>query len=250
MFCKNCGTQMADDAKFCPVCGTPAKQINPAASGGCPDDSGQPAPQTEGAGSSLTERFKSRSFLAWIGLAVVIIVVVLLIILGAVNRGSGGSGRSYERVVSKYIKAIENNDAEAVLDCFPEEVVNAYRADNGYTKKDVIDRIQTRYLDPMLEVLEEDSYYASDWSVSYGIGSVADCVITDFGSSQICSAGSASYTYELADQAKLKEMKYVELDQMEEYTFWGEHDVDTYSIYLWVGKIRSNWYVIDVSGSF
>lgn len=93
MFCKNCGAQCKDESVFCTKCGQVLKPINP----GMQVDN-----------IPKTERRKKSKRRIWIGLLAGGILVVLLILYL-----TGGFEKGYERVVRKYVKAI--NDENGAL---------------------------------------------------------------------------------------------------------------------------------------
>ena len=83
MFCKNCGAQIKDGAKFCPKCGTPAGNTNPKAAG-------------------RTQTAKKPPYLA-IGLvaAVAVVAVIILFFVGRLIFGKG-----YEKPIKTLAKGI------------------------------------------------------------------------------------------------------------------------------------------------
>ncbi len=88
-FCANCGSQMRDEDKICGQCGTPVVNIQ------------------ENISSLKKDNHKNKLPKLIISIIVILAVLVILIIIGG--------GGSYKRVANKMIKAIENNDANALI---------------------------------------------------------------------------------------------------------------------------------------
>jgi hypothetical protein len=153
-FCGKCGASIPDGSKFCPKCGNPmVSQVNspepgvpnPGVTGEFPPV--DPAPQPEPApfnynqydnqyGSSGGSGYSGPSYepgkkgsgklVLILVIAIVAIVAVILILLFTTGILGGGrsSGSAYEKPVQKLMNAIEDQDAQLVVDVLPDEIVD------------------------------------------------------------------------------------------------------------------------------
>ena len=103
MFCGQCGTQNADDARFCSNCG---EVLNAA-----------PAPEP------VAPPKKSKKGLLFIIGGAVLAVALALILIFTLSGGRGA--RNPEALGKKYIKAIEKSDGKAMLKLIHKDVVEA-----------------------------------------------------------------------------------------------------------------------------
>lgn len=148
MFCGKCGAQNADNAEFCAQCGEKLKKITPTAT------------ETETI-SVPNQNDKNRK----VGMIAVAVAIVAVIIICVTLFG----GRGYKSTVKKFIDAMNDADAEAMVELMPEGVVDYALEQSGYYSDD---------LDYLIEVLDEsledtmdslDSYLGEDWEISYEI---------------------------------------------------------------------------------
>ena len=121
MFCKNCGAQLNEGARFCPKCGTPA--VNGNAGGNSGGYQG---------GASPVQSQKKPPYLA-IGLIAIVVVVVIVL---AVVLGKTVFGKGYEKPIKTLIKGVEEQDGEMILSAFSENTIEAMEDQSG------IDRIE------------------------------------------------------------------------------------------------------------
>lgn len=103
MFCKNCGKQHADDARFCDGCGT---ALNLDLSG----------IQSEQNTVSIAPKKSKKSLVIILGIATaaVLIAVILILVLG------GSKYKTPEDVAKDFVTAMYTADAELVVDCVPD----------------------------------------------------------------------------------------------------------------------------------
>ena len=121
MFCKNCGTQLKEGAKFCPKCGTPAANVNTGGNGG----------GYQG-GASPVQPQKKPPYLA-IGLIAIVVGVVIVL---AVVLGKSVFGKGYEKPIKTMVKGVEEQDGRVISSVFPEKTVEAMEDELGFDKKD------------------------------------------------------------------------------------------------------------------
>lgn len=147
MFCGKCGTNNEPGAGFCKNCGAPLRR-----SGGpvTPPPASQPPKK------------KSKK----IGIVILIIVAALVAafvvwkffgdeIFG--NKISGGC-RNYEDAVTELFDAAFSADAEALLDLFPDDVLQREYELRGLTKEEFTDEVQD-VLDELQDTLEDEASF-------------------------------------------------------------------------------------------
>ena len=125
MFCKNCGAQIAEGAKFCPKCGASVGNVNAGNNG----ETGQ------------VETGKKPPYLA-IGLIAVIAVVVIIL---AVVLGKTVFGKGYEKPIKNLIKGVEEQDGEMILSAFSDETIEALEDEMGVDRKDLEDMMEEEF---------------------------------------------------------------------------------------------------------
>ena len=79
MFCKNCGTQLSDDAKFCENCGTASAAVTPPV---------QPAPPEQRKPAAAKNMRALRKAVQITGAVVAVAVIVIVVIIFNVNNSS------------------------------------------------------------------------------------------------------------------------------------------------------------------
>jgi uncharacterized RDD family membrane protein YckC len=95
-YCKKCGTELPEGAKYCPVCGTPvAAEAVPAA----PVTQATPEPQVA---SGVKLAFWGERFVAWLIDAVIVTVVmgIISVIIGLLSFFSGFSFTAFFDILS------------------------------------------------------------------------------------------------------------------------------------------------------
>lgn len=112
MFCSKCGAQIEDGAAFCTKCGAEAAE--------------QHSRRTTAAGYQVNESIQNKSkpegnyrLIGMIGTAVIALVVIIVIIK-VIGAFSGG----YEKVIEKYLKAIQEEDGELLCSIYPPEYID------------------------------------------------------------------------------------------------------------------------------
>lgn len=97
MFCENCGTQVSENTKFCPKCGTQIIQ---------------------------EENWKNKESIKknkYIGIFIILIVVVVGFSFWLNVSGVLGG---YEKIIEKYVKAIQEEDGELLCSIYAPEYVD------------------------------------------------------------------------------------------------------------------------------
>lgn len=144
MFCPHCGNQLPDGSKFCGKCGA---QLGGAAP--------TPGPMTDGA-VTVTPPKKGLGSRAKLGIIVVVaLAVVGAIIFGVVSCVGGNAHASAQSVADSLdaamSKMIDNDfSSEAItgamndlVDLMPEEAVNQELQEQGMTREDLTEQLQS-----------------------------------------------------------------------------------------------------------
>lgn len=148
MFCKNCGTQLSDGAKFCNSCGT---SIN-----GTPSTSANASPV-----SSKNTKKKSP-----IG-----IIAIVIIVIAAIALFSGGGG-GYEKTVDNFFEGLFEADGKLFVSTFSETFIEEQIENNGYRNKAVLtERLQDN-LDELAEEYVDE--LGKNWKYEYEIIDIAE----------------------------------------------------------------------------
>ena len=130
-FCPHCGAPIPEGNKFCSKCGSPVPSQSPQTTGYPDNSSYRPA-----ADPYYKPGRKQGGKLLLILLAVIAVLAALIILLifkigpFADSSGSGISGakasKAYEQPVADLFSAMEQKDAEMILDLFPEEISDLF----------------------------------------------------------------------------------------------------------------------------
>ncbi len=166
MYCGNCGTENSDNGRFCRKCGKLLKSESDSSnSNNANSFNNNNSISDNGFEQKITETVKATNRNRAIGIAVSAVAVVAIIILGF----NLFSGRSYEKVIDKYIDGIYHADAQEVIDLFPKEWWEKEVEKEGLSDEELdkyIDSVNERLQDSMDQV--EDKY-GKDWKLSYDI---------------------------------------------------------------------------------
>lgn len=166
MYCGNCGTENSDNGRFCRKCGKLLKSESDSSnSNNANSFNNNNSISDNGFEQKITETVKATNRNRAIGIAVSAVAVVAIIILGF----NLFSGRSYEKVIDKYIDGIYHADAQEVIDLFPKEWWNEMIEKEGISDKELdeqISSINERLEEQMDKVTDK---YGKDWKLSYDI---------------------------------------------------------------------------------
>lgn len=143
MNCSKCGAKLNNGDEFCPNCGTKNETQNPNVTGTAPDPAsgaGFQAVPTADTGKKTFLGMSFKNLIIAIGciVATVVLIIVLLCTLF--------SGNSAKEAVKDYYDAIEDCDAEDLMDTVPKEYLKNVMKQNDLSKKELEKEIQ-RYLD-------------------------------------------------------------------------------------------------------
>ncbi len=162
-----------------------------------------------------------------------LICVALMLSLVLCLTACGGSG--YKSVVGNYVEAMNDCDAEKILEAMPKEYID-YLEDQGMDKDDLIDELEY-YLELMIEELEDE--YGDDIKISYKITEDKKMDKDDLEDLQD--------EYDDMDlDIEIKEARELEI----ELTIKGDDDKDDDDLDLVVIKVDGEWYLDISSGLF
>ena len=151
MFCKNCGFQMKDTAKFCPKCGTantpPPIPPQPSNFAQQPNNfAPQPnnfAPQQNPSFSPTAQSIavKTKKNLIPLIIVGVGIVILIVIIIAFCNRSKNGMKSSSE-AAGAYLVAVYHEDVDDILDLVPDEVLKQILKEYKISKKQLKEAVK------------------------------------------------------------------------------------------------------------
>lgn len=149
MFCGKCGAQNADNAEFCTNCGAKLKKSS-----------------SEKKVLTVPNQNDKNKKIGIIAVSVIAIIIAIIIaVIGSVLLG----GRSYKSTIDKYVDASFDANGEALLDLFPDKMLDRALAENNYDSDDlkgVIEDINEQLQDQMDAL---DNYLGEGWKISYEI---------------------------------------------------------------------------------
>lgn len=143
MNCNNCGTKLNDGDVFCPNCGAKNEIPNSNTTGAVPDPAagaGFQAVPTADTGKKPFLGMSGKNLI--IALGCIVVTVILVIVLLCALFG----GNSAKEAVKDYYDAIEDCDAEDLMDTVPSEYLKSLMEQNNLSKKELEKEIQ-KYLD-------------------------------------------------------------------------------------------------------
>lgn len=136
MFCKNCGFQMKDTAKFCPKCGTantpppptPPQQSN------FPPQPNTPQQNPSFSSTAQSTAVKTKKNLIPLMIVGVGILILIIIVIAFCNRSKNGMKSSSE-AAGAYLVAVYHEDVDDILDLVPDEVLKQILKEYKISKK-------------------------------------------------------------------------------------------------------------------
>ncbi len=130
-FCNYCGTQLSDDAAFCPNCGSNVASAAPQASAPAESTPAQTVDSSSYSSSSTAsavapkEGGNNKNLIIGVCAAVAAVVVIFFIISSIV------SGFGYKGPIKKYFTAINKEDGKKYMKAIPKFVSDAADKDAG-----------------------------------------------------------------------------------------------------------------------
>lgn len=126
MFCAKCGKENTENNPFCKFCGSPMSAETPAApsvappTGPGPGMAGPPPPQK-----------KSKVMPLIIALIAVVVVAAVALVLIFVVFNGGGAASGPEQTVDKFLRAVEQQNDQAIVDLIDPAMVRELRSELG-----------------------------------------------------------------------------------------------------------------------
>lgn len=149
MFCSKCGQEIKAGVRFCPKCGNPV-------SGGIYQG------YQDVVGESLNmQAVKKRPPYLAIGAIVIVVLIVILLVKGIFFRST------YETPVKNMVKAMEDRDAQAVLELLPPKLLEEAKEKLGMDTDELADYAESYVSDEFEEGI-------GDIKVSYKITNAID----------------------------------------------------------------------------
>ncbi len=246
MYCRKCGCQLKEDARFCTNCGASVvpegKPVNPVnekegnsgfrAGANLGYDAGYSVSQ-KNAGRSDRGKASPKKFMKWIWLAIVAaaVVVAVVVVLNV--------SHTYKQPVKRYLAACEEMDAEALLSCYPDFMMDAILEELDMTRSELVEE----YQDMLDEEIEWMDYFYDSYSLSFEMGDVEDCDEDEINS--LRKEIRSELGLKSSEVPKIKKMKEVEVDFTARYVEYGERESETDIYMIYVGKIGLKWYVVN-----
>ena len=218
MFCRNCGKENAEGVSFCIGCGAPLAA--PVEQNAAPVEQAPVAAPAAPVSFKLDQ--KKLGLLAGIVAGVVAFVLVLVLIFG-------GTPNSPEGVAEAYVVASFEYDAEALVDCLSDIMLQERSEELGY--KEINE-------DAIIEKLEESAAAAEMIDYDYEIISVEIDTEWD-GAKEAFDELEEEYGKEAAD--KITEIKRVVV----KYSVTALGSINESSMKLYCVKEDGDWKVFD-----
>ena len=246
MFCKNCGSQIGDNQKFCPNCGTPVQQTGGNNPGAGRQEDGGGYQQGRGGynqGGQPSGRRSARSVIILIIGIVVLAGIIAGIVLGvrsctAEDGGGSGSGSgsggpfapasSYTDPVDSFMEGMEQQDGRKIMEAFSEGTIRAMEEESGYSEAEIAEMFEEEYLSSLEEY--------GDFTIDYEIAEEEDLSAEDIAEIQE-EFDYAGVNEEIQEGKALGVYMTIEVD--------GESDED--DMLLHVIKIDGEWYLSPTS---
>ncbi len=216
MFCAKCGTEMKDEAKFCPKCGA-STCIVPEAS------VVENYAVNETQAIAVKKKFSvNNNVLKFVVIGIIAIVLVL-----GVTALFGG--KSYEKFVDKYVDAVMGDSGKDFVNLFHDDTFEVV----GESKKDLAKEYQ-EIIDYSEEVYKET--FGRNWKYSYTIESVE---IVDDEEDLYYAVG---YYYSEDVLKKIDEAAQISVEIS--ISGKGLEEVVSYDTII-IAKISGKWYLAD-----
>lgn len=191
MFCKNCGFQIKDTARFCPNCGTantpppiPPQPNNfaPQPSNFTPQQNSSFSPNAQ----SIAVKTKKPLIIVGVGI-VILIVIIIAFCIGFTGHGAGGGSKGGYRKATEAaeagLTAQYTRDAATMMKLWPEEAKEYYEDAANLTEEQLQERMQSRmdnnrffsmYGDNISAIVDDNSDPISDIEVIQYVNSILD----------------------------------------------------------------------------
>ncbi len=231
-FCTACGAPLEDGVKFCISCGTPVAAADPATpTYAAPTYAYAPAPEAAPAAPAEDKPLKvnlSKKTLMGIILggagALLIGLIVLLIVLLT-------GGRSVEETVEQFVSATATGDVEALLELYPEEMIDMQLEDGDYTRRELINELKDEFEENRDDMEDEYGKYRG---YEYEIRETEPVTGLELRTLQM--------TYKMYLDLEVEEAVEVEVKMVMEFDDEDIKQTETFTLV----KIGSTWYFAEL----
>ena len=211
-FCNHCGNQVLDEAVICPKCGCPIAETAPVGVN-APVEAN--APVGVNAAPAVIQNKKKLFIIGGIALAVIALIVVLVIVIVSKNSLNG--------TVKAFVKAVNDRDAEKVVDLlYPEEVMNIAEEEYDDLRDELVEQVEG-----LFENFDDD--YGDDWEVDFKVKKIKDVKGDDL--EEIKEAFEDEYDFKITDAKKITIKMHIK----------GEEDSETETETFCVYKCGDGW---------
>ena len=162
MFCKNCGSQIGDNQKFCPNCGTPVQQTGGNNPGAGRQGDGGGYQQGRGGynqGGQPSGRRSARSVIILIIGIVVLAGIIAGIVLGVRSCTAEDGERSdvpfvnFTDPVDAFFEGLEQHDLSRRMEACPPGIIEFLKDECGYTEEELSVMIEEEWYTNSMEYL-------------------------------------------------------------------------------------------------
>ena len=216
MFCPKCGNQVQDGAAFCSQCGFRFSE-------------GKANLSSQSDIRKIQEYIVNNKKTIGIAFAALIIVLIIIKVLSGGGNSQSGGFSSYEKAAEGFIAAMEAQDKQQYLECFPKEM-----------RANISEGIERQLaLEQTGGNRDFDSPYrfflVTDENISYTVLNYEDMDQDDI------ELYNDKYGY------KAKEGQTVNMEMSVSYPFMGGTATRSSNFSIPVGKIGKKWFVLEPS---
>lgn len=176
-------------------------------------------------------RKKQRQKSQWSFIIIAIIVFAGVVLLALYSGGYIFQGKDKKEVISTYLSAIEQGDFESYLSTMVEPMAEKLRSDakkRGISEENAMDELYADYNDG----------FGEGYTVS-----------VEFGTEEEMTADDIKNSEKLLKEAYDEEFKIKEAYKVATtVVFKGTKAEETVNYYFYVGKIKGDWYILNIEG--
>lgn len=209
-FCGSCGSQIADNATFCPNCGASA------ANAPAPTPAPAATQQTPYVQPTAAPAQNNNSKMIGIALVGVVVLVLIFVLFGSLFGGG------YKKPIAKMCKGLEKEDWKIYSECLPKDQKKAIGNKRG---KDIIKKA--------VEFMEDE--YGKNIKISYKV--------TDKEKLDKDDIDDLEDNFKKRYDKKIKISKAYELEV--KLTIKGKDDKDSDEVDFVVAKVDGKWVILE-----
>lgn len=226
MFCRNCGGQIPDDAKFCPECGAGIDQTEEVVEKNISE---------EKTGEGIVRDTKPKKVSIKISKTFKIILLTLVICLGGFWAYRNFTDEnSYEDPIESLVTGVKERDVEKIISVIPDDIIDYYSKQVGVDLKNIAGLLNNQIFRSAFEEVFSEFDGAN---LSYTIGDVRDC--------------SDNEIKEIKDEIKDKigvDLAIVEAKELDATVHVSENDeTSSDTAKITVIKVGRKWFIDPIS---